>query len=91
MPQLHSTFHPPKTHCPDDALVFRHGDAYVPVVRNNRIHLARATLGNDDGREVEIASGLSASDLIAVNVGEASKIETRYKLWFSLASTRSCR
>ena len=44
---------------PDDALVFRHGDAYVPVVRNNRIHLARVALGNDDGREVEIASGVS--------------------------------
>jgi membrane fusion protein, multidrug efflux system len=55
---------------PDDALVFRHGDTYVPVVRNNRIHLARVALGNDDGREVEIASGVSGGDLIAVNVGE---------------------
>ena len=55
---------------PDDALVFRHGDAYVPVVRNNRIHLARVALGNDDGREVEIAIGVSGGDLIAVNVGE---------------------
>jgi membrane fusion protein (multidrug efflux system) len=55
---------------PDDALVFRHGDAYVPVVRNNRIHLATVALGNDDGREVEIASGVSGGDLIAVNVGE---------------------
>jgi hypothetical protein len=45
----------------DDALVFRHGDAYVPVVRNNRIHLARVALGNDDGREVEIASGVSGA------------------------------
>jgi hypothetical protein len=27
-------------------------------------------LGNDDGREVEIASGVSAGDLIALNVGE---------------------
>jgi membrane fusion protein, multidrug efflux system len=55
---------------PDDALVFRHGDTYVPVVRNNRIHLARVALGNDDGREVEVASGLSGGDLIAVNGGE---------------------
>jgi membrane fusion protein, multidrug efflux system len=54
----------------DDALVFRHGDAYVPIVRNNRIHLARVALGNDDGREVEIASGVSSDDMIAVNVGE---------------------
>jgi membrane fusion protein, multidrug efflux system len=55
---------------PDDALIFRDGDAYVPVLRKNRIHLARVALGNDDGREVEIASGVSSDDMIAVNVGE---------------------
>ena len=54
---------------PDDALIFRNA-TYVPVVQNNRIHLAKIALGNDDGREVEIASGLSAGGLIAVNVGE---------------------
>jgi membrane fusion protein (multidrug efflux system) len=54
---------------PDDALIFRDGEAYVPVVRKGRINLAKVILGNDDGREVEIASGLSAGDLIAVNVG----------------------
>ena len=55
---------------PDDALIFRDGDAYVPVVRKNRIHLASVTLSNDDGREVQIASGLSKDDVIAVNVGQ---------------------
>jgi membrane fusion protein (multidrug efflux system) len=55
---------------PDDALMFRGGDAFVPVVRKNRIHLARVALGNDDGREVQVASGLSKDDLIAVNVGQ---------------------
>jgi membrane fusion protein (multidrug efflux system) len=55
---------------PDDALMFRGGDADVPVVRKNRIHLARVALGNDDGREVQVASGLSKDDLIAVNVGQ---------------------
>ena len=55
---------------PDDALMFRDGDAFVPVVRKNRIHLARVALGNDDGREVQVASGLSKDDLIAVNVGQ---------------------
>ena len=39
-------------------------------LRNGRINLARVILGNDDGREVEIASALSAGDLIAVNVVE---------------------
>jgi multidrug efflux pump subunit AcrA (membrane-fusion protein) len=55
---------------PDDALIFRDGDTYVPVLRKNRIHLARVALGNDDGREVQVASGLSKDDLIAVNVGQ---------------------
>ena len=55
---------------PDDALMFRGGDAFVPVVRKNRIHLARVALGNDDGREVQVASGLSKDDLIAMNVGQ---------------------
>ena len=53
----------------DDALVFRGGDAYVPVVQQDRIHLAKVILGNDDGRSVEIARGISAGSLIAVNVG----------------------
>jgi hypothetical protein len=34
---------------PDDALVFRHSDTYVSVVRNNLIQLARVALGIDDG------------------------------------------
>jgi RND family efflux transporter MFP subunit len=55
---------------PDDALIFRGGDAYVPIVRKDRIHLARVALGNDDGREVQIASGLSKDDMVAVNVGQ---------------------
>jgi membrane fusion protein, multidrug efflux system len=55
---------------PDDALIFRGGDAFVPVVRKDRIHLARVALGNDDGREVQVSSGLSRDDLIAVNVGQ---------------------
>ena len=55
---------------PDDALIFRDGEACVPIVRNGRINLAKVILGNDDGREVDITSGLSAGDLIAVNVGQ---------------------
>jgi hypothetical protein len=40
---------------PDDALIFRGGEGYLPIVRNGRINLATVILGNDDGREVEIA------------------------------------
>ncbi len=56
---------------PDDALVFRGGKVYVPVVRENRLTLAEVTLGFDDGRAVEVTSGIAPDDLVAVNVGQA--------------------
>lgn len=58
---------------PDDALVFRDGKVFVPVVRNNQLHLAEVTLGYDNGQLVEIISGISPSDKIAVNVGQAAR------------------
>jgi membrane fusion protein, multidrug efflux system len=55
---------------PDDALIFRGGATYVPLVERDRIHLAKVILGDDNGQTVEIAKGISAGVLIAVNVGE---------------------
>ncbi len=56
---------------PDDALIFRGGKVYVAIVRDNRIALTEVSLGYDDGRVVEITSGLTPDDVIAVNVGQA--------------------
>ena len=58
---------------PDDALVFRDGKVYVPVVRNNQLHLAEVTLGYDNGQTVEILSGINPTDKVAVNVGQAAR------------------
>ena len=58
---------------PDDALVFRDGKVYVPVVRNNQLHLAEVTLGYDNGQMVEIISGINQADKVAVNVGQAAR------------------
>ncbi|MGB0061771.1 efflux RND transporter periplasmic adaptor subunit [Candidatus Binatus sp.] len=58
---------------PDDALVFRDGKVYVPVVRNNQLHLAEVTLGYDNGQTVEVLSGINPSDKVAVNVGQAAR------------------
>jgi membrane fusion protein, multidrug efflux system len=55
---------------PDDSLVFRDGAIYVPLVQEDRIHLAKVILGNDNGKSVEIASGIAAGALIAVNAGD---------------------
>src|SRR5208282_3254373 len=58
---------------PDDALVFRDGKVYVPVVRNNQLRLAEVTLGYDNGQMVEIISGINPSDKVALNVGQAAR------------------
>ncbi len=58
---------------PDDALVFRDGKVYVPVVRNNQLHLAEVTLGYDNGQQVEIITGVNPSDKVALNVGQAAR------------------
>ncbi len=58
---------------PDDALVFRNGKVYVPVVRNNQLRLAEVTLGYDNGQMVEVISGISQTDKVAVNVGQSAR------------------
>jgi membrane fusion protein (multidrug efflux system) len=58
---------------PDDALVFRDGRPYVPVVRDNRLKLAEVTLGYDDGINVEITRGVSDQDVVAINVGQSAR------------------
>jgi RND family efflux transporter MFP subunit len=58
---------------PDDALIFRDGRVYVPVVRNNQLHLAEVVLGYDNGQTVEVTSGIDPKDKVAVNVGQAAR------------------
>jgi hypothetical protein len=45
----------------------------VPVVRDSRLVLAEVDLGFDDGRTVEITSGLDADDSVAMNVGQSAR------------------
>jgi RND family efflux transporter MFP subunit len=56
---------------PADALVFRGGKVFVPVVHERRLDLAEVSLGYDDGRMVEVISGVGPDDLVAINVGQA--------------------
>ena len=58
---------------PDDALVFRGGKTYVPVVRNNHLRLAEVTLGYDNGINVEVTQGISDQDMVALNVGQSAR------------------
>jgi membrane fusion protein (multidrug efflux system) len=56
---------------PDDALIFRQGKVFVPVVRSSIVHLAPVSLGYDNGYAVE-ARGISVGDLIALNLGQSA-------------------
>jgi membrane fusion protein (multidrug efflux system) len=56
---------------PDDALIFRGGKVYVPVVHENRLNLSEVSLGYDDGTMVEVTAGVGPDDLVAINVGQA--------------------
>ncbi|HEY2104151.1 MAG TPA: efflux RND transporter permease subunit [Candidatus Binataceae bacterium] len=58
---------------PDGALVFKHGKTYVPVVRQGHLHLIEVALGYDDGQNVQILSGLSSDDVVALNMGQAAQ------------------
>jgi RND family efflux transporter MFP subunit len=57
---------------PDDALVFRDGKVYVPIVRGYQLHLAQVNLGYDDGQMVQVVKGLGGDELVALNVGQSA-------------------
>jgi multidrug efflux pump subunit AcrA (membrane-fusion protein) len=56
---------------PDDALVFKDDKIYLPVVRENRLHLAEVHLGHDNGIEVVVSGEVHDGDLVAMSVGQA--------------------
>jgi membrane fusion protein, multidrug efflux system len=70
----------------DDALIFRDNKIYVPVVRNNRLHLAEVTLGYDNGVAVQVTSGVNYNDLVALNVGQAAREGEQVQPVFANAS-----
>jgi hypothetical protein len=45
---------------------------FVPLVQNSTVHLAPVMLGFDNGYSVEATSGITVSDLIALNLGESA-------------------
>jgi RND family efflux transporter MFP subunit len=56
----------------DDALVFRDGKTFVPIVRENHLHLIPVTLGYDNGQTVVVQGDIRNDDLVALNVGQAA-------------------
>lgn len=58
---------------PDDALIFRDGKVFVPIVKDNVLHLAQVKLGYDNGIAVEVANGIDPGALVALNVGQSAR------------------
>ncbi|HUN59898.1 MAG TPA: efflux RND transporter periplasmic adaptor subunit [Candidatus Binataceae bacterium] len=58
---------------PDDALIFRDGQPFVPVVRNDHLKLAPVSLGYDNGVAVEVTEGITGEDMVALNVGQSAQ------------------
>jgi RND family efflux transporter MFP subunit len=49
---------------PSDALLFRAQGLQVGLVRNGHVHLQTITIGKDNGKSVEVSTGLSAEDQV---------------------------
>jgi membrane fusion protein, multidrug efflux system len=58
---------------PDDALIYREGNPYVPVVRENKLRLIPVTLGEDDGVHVKVTGDITGHDVVALSVGQAAQ------------------
>jgi len=56
---------------PSNTLLFRAQGLQVAVANNGHVHLQNVTIGKDDGKIVEIASGLSASDAVIVDPSDS--------------------
>ena len=56
---------------PDDSLVFKDDKIYLPIVRDNRLHLADVHLGHDNGIDVVVSGDVHDGDLVAMSVGQA--------------------
>jgi RND family efflux transporter MFP subunit len=57
---------------PDQALIFMGDQVYIPIVRDNRIHLVNVKLGFDDGLTCEISRGLKGDETVALGLGQAA-------------------
>ncbi|MGH7934037.1 MAG: efflux RND transporter periplasmic adaptor subunit [Candidatus Binataceae bacterium] len=56
----------------DDALIFNNGKVFVPVVRDNRVHMVEVRLGMDDGIQSEVVEGLDGGEIVALNLGQSA-------------------
>ncbi|MGA8937605.1 MAG: efflux RND transporter periplasmic adaptor subunit [Acidobacteriaceae bacterium] len=56
---------------PSDTLIFRAQGLQVAVVHDGHVHLQSLTIGRDDGKTVQVATGLSADDEVIVDPSDS--------------------
>jgi len=56
---------------PSDALLFRSQGLQVGVVRDGHVHLQTITIGKDNGKTVEVATGLSPTDKVILSPSDS--------------------
>lgn len=56
---------------PSDTLLFRAQGTQVALVRDGHVHLQGITIGQDRGSTLEIATGLTPSDMVIVNPADS--------------------
>ena len=56
---------------PSNALIFRAQGLQVAIARDGHVHLQTVTIGKDDGKTVEIATGLSPHDAVILDPSDS--------------------
>jgi RND family efflux transporter MFP subunit len=56
---------------PSNAILFRAEGLQVGIVRDGHVHLQRVTIGKDNGKTVEIATGITATDHIILDPSDS--------------------
>ena len=56
---------------PSNTLLFRSQGLQVGIVRNGQVHLQNVTIGKDNGRSVEISTGLTADDQVILDPSDS--------------------
>jgi RND family efflux transporter MFP subunit len=56
---------------PSNALLFRSEGMQVGIVRDGKVHLQHVTIGKDNGRSVEIATGLTTGDAVILDPSDS--------------------
>lgn len=56
---------------PSNTLLFRQEGLRVGLVQNGKVHLQPVTIGRDNGKNVDIATGLTANDLVILNPSDS--------------------